>query len=52
KRDRVVVIRGTRKGALGTMVGKDGTEAFFQADGDAAWHPEPLRNLAVYNSRV
>ncbi|KAI9506020.1 hypothetical protein BX070DRAFT_219203 [Coemansia spiralis] len=51
KRDRVVVIRGARRGTLGTMVGKDGTEAFFQADGDATWHPEPLRNLAVYNDR-
>ncbi|KAJ2014463.1 transcription elongation factor spt5 [Coemansia sp. S680] len=49
KRDRVVVIRGSRRGATGTMVGKDGSEAFFQADGDSAWHPEPLRNLAVYD---
>ncbi|KAJ2520376.1 transcription elongation factor spt5 [Coemansia sp. RSA 1939] len=48
KRDRVIVIRGARRGALGTMVGKDGAEAFFQPDGDAAWHSEPLRNLAVY----
>ncbi|KAJ2557238.1 transcription elongation factor spt5, partial [Coemansia sp. RSA 1933] len=46
KRDRVVVIRGARKGALGTMVGRDGSEAFFQPDGDSSWHPEPLRNLA------
>ncbi|KAJ1729483.1 transcription elongation factor spt5 [Coemansia sp. Benny D160-2] len=49
KRDRVIVIRGARRGALGTMVGKDGAEAFFQPDGDAAWHSEPLRNLAVYS---
>ncbi|KAJ2148769.1 transcription elongation factor spt5 [Coemansia sp. RSA 520] len=52
KKDRVVVIRGSRKGALGTMVGKDGSEAFFQADGQEAWHPEPLRNLAIYNDRL
>ncbi|KAJ2084272.1 transcription elongation factor spt5 [Coemansia sp. RSA 988] len=52
KRDRVVVIRGTRKGALGTMVGKDGTEALFQADGDSTWHPEALRNLAIYNDNI
>ncbi|KAJ2699079.1 transcription elongation factor spt5 [Coemansia sp. IMI 209128] len=49
KRDRVVVIRGSRRGATGTMVGKDGSEAFFQADGDSAWHPEPLRNLTVFD---
>ncbi|KAJ2245315.1 transcription elongation factor spt5 [Coemansia sp. RSA 455] len=49
KRDRVIVIRGSRRGATGTMVGKDGSEAFFQADGDSAWHPEPLRNLAIYD---
>ncbi|KAJ2852183.1 transcription elongation factor spt5 [Coemansia brasiliensis] len=49
KRDRVVVIRGARKGALGTMVGKDGAEALFQPDGDSSWHPEPLRNLAIYD---
>ncbi|KAJ2765638.1 transcription elongation factor spt5, partial [Coemansia nantahalensis] len=52
KRDRVIVIRGPRKGAVGTMVGKDGAEAFFQADGDPTWHPESQRNLAVYNDRV
>ncbi|KAJ1743950.1 transcription elongation factor spt5 [Coemansia sp. RSA 989] len=49
KRDRVVVIRGARKGALGTMVGKDGADALFQPDGDSAWHSEPLRNLAIYD---
>ncbi|KAJ2225511.1 transcription elongation factor spt5, partial [Coemansia sp. RSA 485] len=49
KRDRVIVIRGPRRGALGTMVGRDGSEAFFQPDGDSSWQPEPLRNLAVYN---
>ncbi|KAJ2157287.1 transcription elongation factor spt5 [Coemansia sp. RSA 552] len=52
KRDRVIVIRGSRKGALGTMVGKDGAEAFFQPQGDSAWHPEPLRNLAIYNDQA
>ncbi|KAJ2326593.1 hypothetical protein IWW51_002196, partial [Coemansia sp. RSA 2702] len=52
KRDRVVVIRGARKGVLGTMVGKDGSEALFQADGDSNWQPEPLRNLAIYNERA
>ncbi|KAJ2714757.1 transcription elongation factor spt5 [Coemansia spiralis] len=52
KRDRVIVIRGPRKGALGTMVGKDGSEAFFQADGDPTWHPEQQRNLAIYNDRM
>ncbi|KAJ2334100.1 transcription elongation factor spt5, partial [Coemansia sp. RSA 2681] len=49
KRDRVIVIRGPRRGATGSMVGRDGSEAFFQPDGDSAWHPEPLRNLAVYD---
>ncbi|KAJ1645455.1 transcription elongation factor spt5 [Coemansia asiatica] len=49
KRDRVIVIRGSRRGALGTMVGRDGSEALFQPDGDSSWHPEPLRNLAVYS---
>ncbi|KAJ1942301.1 transcription elongation factor spt5, partial [Kickxella alabastrina] len=51
KRDRVVVIRGSRRGALGTMVGRDGSEAFFQPDGDSSWHSEPLRNLAVYSDK-
>ncbi|KAJ2747704.1 transcription elongation factor spt5 [Coemansia sp. BCRC 34301] len=49
KRDRVIVIRGDRRGAIGTMVGKDGSEAFFQPDGQNAWYPEPLRCLAVYD---
>ncbi|KAJ2732929.1 transcription elongation factor spt5 [Coemansia sp. BCRC 34962] len=48
KRDRVIVVRGPRRGATGTMVGRDGSEAFFQADGDSTWHPEPLRNLTIY----
>ncbi|KAJ2002627.1 transcription elongation factor spt5 [Coemansia thaxteri] len=50
KRDRVVVIRGPRKGALGTMVGKDGSVAFFQEDAAEAWQHEPIRNLAVLDS--
>ncbi|KAJ1965083.1 transcription elongation factor spt5 [Dipsacomyces acuminosporus] len=51
KRDRVIVLRGSRKGALGTMVGKDGNDGFFQPDGETSWHFEPLRNLAVYSDR-
>ncbi|KAJ2375663.1 transcription elongation factor spt5 [Coemansia sp. RSA 2607] len=49
KRDRVVVIRGPRRGAVGVMVGRDGSDAFFQPDGQTAWQNEPLRNLAVYD---
>ncbi|KAJ1721452.1 transcription elongation factor spt5 [Coemansia erecta] len=48
KRDRVVVIRGPRRGAVGVMVGRDGSDGFFQPDGQSSWQNEPLRNLAVY----
>ncbi|KAJ2785034.1 transcription elongation factor spt5 [Coemansia javaensis] len=52
KRDRVIVIRGPRKGALGIMVGKDGADAYFEPDGDQTWHTEPQRNLAIYSDAV
>ncbi|KAJ2785157.1 transcription elongation factor spt5 [Coemansia interrupta] len=48
KSNRVIVVRGPHRNALGVMVGRDGSDAFFQRDGRSDWEPVPLRNLAVY----
>ncbi|KAJ1944029.1 transcription elongation factor spt5 [Linderina macrospora] len=49
KGDRVIVVRGAHKGAVGKMVGKDGNDGFFQQDGAENWSVEPQRNMVPYN---